>query len=203
MNTMIILFLVTLNIALAIWNCYAVGSNWLHAYFLGNKFEKLALLSGVIQAGIVFSMFIFAILSLALASVLFCFGYSTETSLKLMESLFDLRYMSIVMPAFGVTTLLLAHSTSAAIQQRDVLNLAMNQRKILDYSRNRLGTPVEGIKWLWREILMDEKMFLCIILFPFLVGIFSGFIIALQLLCYFRDKTYCIPRCPQDSFSSI
>lgn len=119
--------LLALNVAIAWWNCYVVGSAWDMVKHHGSRWEKVILWSGAIQSTVGFSMPI--VLGLAFVSVgLLSSGeqptLTKEEAAAFMQGVFSLWYLAVIVPVLGSGFAIWVHSIQIAIQRRDFQSIA-------------------------------------------------------------------------------
>lgn len=127
MDTLLLVLVLLLNVAISVWNCYAVGSAWKDTMAIGGRFEKAVLWSAVIQSGIGFSMPI--LLVLAYGSVAYLTAgeepvLTPTEGAEMMQVIFSLWYVAVIFPILGSGLAIWAHSLRIAYQRRDFASIA-------------------------------------------------------------------------------
>ena len=120
--------LLGINIAISVWNCFAVGTVIKDVMAFGGKFQKALVWSAIIQSTIGFSMPIVLLLGYAL------FTYATggtdpmltpEQGATLWQGILSLWWILIIIPGVGSCFIILGHSLWAAYKYRDFASIAV------------------------------------------------------------------------------
>ena len=199
MDSLLLILILTLNIAISIWNCYAVGVAWKDVKAMGSGFDKILLWSGIIQSGVGFSMPI--LLGLAYGSVAFLTsGESTtltpDQGQRVLEAIFSLWYIAGIFPILGSGLAIWAHSVRTAYERRDFTSIVAagwntfaQIHNTIDAFQN-IGGALGNIGELFSGALESDsddakgKIITAVFLIV-LIALASGFVIALGLVRYF------------------
>lgn len=202
-NNLLSILLLLLNVAISIWNCYAVGTAWKDTMALGTTFDKIVLWSAVIQSGVGFSMPI--LLMLAYGSVtLLTSGTDPLMTIaqgeQFMQAIFSLWYVAVIFPILGSGFAIWAHSIRAAFQRRDFASIAtagwnsFAQIQNTVSAVNNLGDAIGNVGEFFSGVTSSKgsdskgKAGLLLILIV-IVALAAGFMIAFGLIRYFASTS--------------
>lgn len=202
MDTLLLVLVLLLNVAISVWNCYAVGSAWKDAMAIGGRFEKAVLWSAVIQSGVGFSMPILLVLAYGSVAYLTAGAEPVLTpteGAEMMQAIFSLWYVAVIFPILGSGLAIWAHSLRIAYQRRDFASIAtagwnsFAQIHNTVSAVNNLGGAFGDIGDLFGKALGGKgdakgKLVILVILLV-IVSLTLGFMIAFGLVRYFANKT--------------
>ena len=203
MDALILVAVLTLNVLISIWNCYAVGSAWKDTMAMGGWFNKTILWSAVIQSGIGFSMPILIILAY-IAQVVLTGGaeptLTPEEGRQMMKGIFSLWYVAVIFPILGSGLAIWAHSLREAYRRRDFASIAtagwntFAQIHNTVSAVNNIGGALGDVGKLFGEALdgggddAKGKIAILVILIT-VTSLVAGFMIAFGLVRYFANRT--------------
>lgn len=201
MDMLLLLGILTLNVVISVWNCYAVGTAWKDVMVLGSWFHKTLLWSAIIQSGVGFSMPI--LLGLSLGSIALLTGENGELTpaeaTEMIEAIFSLWYVAVILPVLGSGLIIWAHSVRAAYKRRDfpsIANAGWNsfaQIHNIVSAVNNLGGALGNVGKFFGTALSGKgdnkgKAGILVILLVIL-ALVLGFMIAFGLVRYFANNT--------------
>lgn len=201
MDALILFAVLLLNVLIAVWNCYAVGSAWKDTMAMGGWFNKTVLWSAVIQSGVGFSMPILLVLAYA-SSVFLTSGVeptlSPEQAKEMMQSIFSLWYVAVIFPILGSGLAIWAHSLREAYRRRDFASIAtagwnsFAQIHNTVSAVNNIGGALGNVGELFGKALEGKgdgkgKVAILVILLV-VVSLVAGFMIAFGLVRYFANR---------------
>lgn len=201
MNELLLVGILALNIAISVWNCYAVGTAWKDVMALGSGFEKLLLWCGVIQSGVGFSMPILLILSFGATTYLTAGAEPTLTAAEgaaMMQQVFSLWYVAVIFPVLGSGLAITAHSIRAAWQRRDLASIGVAgwntfaQISNTVSAANNIGFALEDVGKLFKGAgdSGDSKGKLgAIVLLLVALSLAGGFLVAFGLVRKFSRES--------------
>lgn len=199
MDNLLLILILILNVAISIWNCYAVGVAWKDVQTMGSGFDKLLLWSGIIQSGVGFSMPI--LLGLAYGSVAFLTNgespvLTPDQGQQVLKAIFSLWYVAVIFPILGSGLAIWAHSVRAAYERRDFASIATagwntfaQIHNTIDVFQN-IGGALGNVGDLFSGALEGDsddakgKVIIVVILIV-LVALVGGFMIAFGLVRHF------------------
>lgn len=202
LDALILVAVLTLNVLISIWNCYAVGSAWKDTMAMGGWFNKIVLKSAVIQSGVGFSMPILIILAF-IAQVFLTSGeepaLTPEEGREMMEFIFSLWYVAVIIPILGSGLAIWAHSLRVAYRRRDFGSIATAGWNSFAQIHNtisaidNLGGALGNVGELFSKGLSGDSgvktKTLILGLLLVLVSLVAGFMIAFGLVRYFANRT--------------
>lgn len=205
LDALLLFVILAINVAISVWNCYAVGTAWRDVRALGNGFHKLLLWCGVIQSGIGFSMPI--LLGLAfLAKALLTGGEEPTLTMaeadQMMEWIFSLWYVAVIFPILGSGLTITIHSIKIAIERRDFSSIAAAGWNSLAQMHNirsawiNLGPAFDSIGDLFDALSSGKgssdsdddgkgKVVAFLVIGIVILALVGGFLIAFGLVRYF------------------
>jgi len=188
--------LLIVNVLISLWNTYAVGTAWKDTMAFGNKFDKALLWSGVIQAGVGFSMPILiglAYVAVSIATSGDAPKFTPEEGQQLLQGIFSLWYLAVIFPILGSGLAIWLHSLRLAFKRKDFTSIAvLGWNTVAQVSNtisaiNNIGKAFGDIKGMFK---FDNKGGLAAIAVPVvLAALAGGFFVAFALVRYFANKT--------------
>lgn len=200
MDMILLVAVLLLNTLISIWNCYVVGTAWKDVMAMGKPFDKVLLWSGVIQAGIGFSMPI--LIGLGWLTVgLLTSGAKPELTpaegAQLMQWIFSFWYVAVIFPILGTGLAIWIHSVQVAMERRDFASIAAagwnsfaqisNTVSAVSNLGGALGDVGEMFGALKGGDSKGKAAVLAIILV--IIALVGGFMIAFALVRFFADRT--------------
>lgn len=202
MNTTTLTLIILLNVAISIWNCYAVGTAWKDTMSIGGAFNKLLLWCGVIQSSVGFSLPI--LLGLTWTSVTYLSGgekpYLSPMEVEeVWEVVMNLWYVAVIFPILGSGLAIWAHSLRVVYQRRDFGSFATAGWNSYAQIHNtvsaiqNLGGAFGNIGEFFSKALggkgdSKEKLVILVLMLVIL-SIVGGFMIAFALVRHFAAET--------------
>ncbi len=183
--------IILLNLAISVWNCFAVGRVWNDVKIAGNWFDKLLVWSGVTQAAVGFSMPIMLVLSWATLSYMTTGekpSLSPEEASEMMQGIFSLWYIAVIFPILGTGLAITAHSIRVAYKRRDFGSVAVASWNTFAQIHNTVGA-VNNLGGAFGDVGKlfsgggdsKGKALLAMILIVF-IAIAGGFLIAISIV---------------------
>lgn len=202
MDALILFAILTLNVLISIWNCFAVGSAWKDTMALGGWFNKTILWSAIIQSGVGFSMPI--LIGLAYLSVGLMTG-GEEPALtmaegqQIIEWIFSLWYVAVIFPILGSGFAIWAHSLREAYRRRDFPSIATagwnsfaqinNTVSAVQNLGGALGNVGELFRVLGKSKGDGKGQAAILVIILVIIALVGGFMIAFGLVRYFAKRT--------------
>lgn len=136
-----IFLLICLNVAIAWWNCYAVGSVWRDTKAFGSTFDKALAYSAAIQSIAGFSVPI--LLGLTWLATAYLQTGDTpsepETIAAIWQGVFSFWYLAVIIPVVGSGFIIWGHSMKVAYQRRDFGSIATASWNTFAQAHNTIG----------------------------------------------------------------
>ncbi len=204
MDALLLIVVLTLNILISIWNCYAVGTAWKDTMSIGGGFNKLVLWSALIQSGVGFSMPVLITLA-GIVRVFLTSGVNPtltpEEDQQIMQGIFSLWYIAIIFPILGSGLAIWAHSLREAYRHRDFASIATAGWNTYAQISNTisaaetLGGAFGNVGELFSGVFSGDgdddikwKLLIVVILIV-VIALVSGFMVAFGLVRYFARQT--------------
>lgn len=127
MSTIFLVLLILLNVGIAWWNCYAVGSVWKDTMAFGSRFEKALLYSGAVQSTAGFSVPILLFVTWVVTLLLQTGDTPAppEQINAIWAFVMNLWYVAIIIPVVGSGFIIWGHSMREAWKNRDLGSVAV------------------------------------------------------------------------------
>ncbi len=208
----LLFFLLALNIAIATWNCYVVGVSRQVIRSQGGSFIRFVLWSAKFQAGIGFSMpllILFAYLATAGLTVGEEPTLTPEEARQFMRAIFDLWYITIIVPVLGTGLAITIHSVKAAYERRDFASVGSAAYNVFAQAHNtweaiqHTGEAVSDVGDYVGELVSkksDGRLIVLLLLFAAVAfSLIGGFMIANWLTNFF-ERNYAEAPVPTRRF---
>jgi len=202
MNIVLVGILLLINVAIATWNCYAVGVTWKDVQALGTKFDKVVIWSAIVQSAIGFSMPI--LLALSYLGFAIATGgsepyMSPAEGAAMLEVIYSLWYVLVILPILTTGFALWAHSIRVAFMRRDFGSIAaagwntFAQISNTVSAVNNLGGALGNVGSLFSGVAKSDSNIKVkggiLIFLAVVVSIALGFWIAFALVRHFANAT--------------
>ena len=195
MSMLFVFLLVLINIGIAWWNCYAVGSVWKDTMAFGSRFEKALLYSGAVQSTAGFSIPILLVITWV-TTLLLQMGSTPappEQIKAIWEGVMNLWYVAIIIPVVGSGFIIWGHSMREAWKNRDLVSFGVaGWNTFAQISNtisvfNNLGPAMSKVGDLFKGSKSKDAAPLLVILIV-LVALMSSVLLTVKLIQYYAEK---------------
>ncbi len=193
MSTFLMIFVVLLNVGIAWWNTYAVGSVWNDTKISGSKFNMALLYSGAIQSVAGFSVPIILALTWVMTSYLSSGAtpkLSADDVNAVWAGVMNLWYVSIIIPVVGSGFIIWGHSVKTAYEQRDWSSIGVASWNTFAQINNtvsmfnNLGPALKGIGGLTKK----KEGLPILVLLIVVVSLLSSVLLTVYLIKHYAAK---------------